>query len=75
MLDARGFAGLDAPEQPGHVAAQLLHDGAALGVLQYLLGVLAVDHGPVGAAHQRHMEELGVLHQLVEGGCGAGAAG
>ena len=42
MLDARGFASLDAPEQPGHVAAQILHDGAALGVLQYLLGVLAV---------------------------------
>ena len=75
MLDARGFAGLDAPEQPGHVAAQLLHDGAALGILQYLLGVRAVDHGPVGAAHQRHMEELGVLHQLIEGAGGAGAAG
>ncbi len=34
-----------------------------------------MDHGPVGAAHQRHMEELRVLHQLVEGRGGAGAAG
>ena len=32
-------------------------------------------HGPVGAVDQRHVEELGVLDQLVKGGGGTGAAG
>ena len=58
--DAVCFAQFDALEQPGHVAAQLPHHGAALGILQHLLGLGAVDHGPVGTADQRHVEELGV---------------
>ena len=73
--DAGGLACLDAAEQPRHIAAKLLHHGAALFVLQDLGGVGAVDHGPVGAVDQRHVEELGVLDQLVKGGGGTGAAG
>lgn len=73
--DAVCFAQFDALEQPGHVAAQLPHHGTALFILQHLLGLGAVDHGPVGAADQRHVEELGVLYQLVQRGGGAGAAG
>ncbi len=73
--DAGGLACLDALEQPCHVAAQFLHDGAALFVLKHLLGLGAMHHGPVGAVDQRHMEELGVLDQLIEGGGGSGAAG
>ena len=75
MVDACGLTGLDAVQQPCHVAAQFLHHGAALGVLQYLLGVGAVHHGPVRAVDQRHVEELGVFDQLVKSGGGAGAAG
>ena len=75
VVDACGLTGLDAAQQPCHVAAQLLHHSAALGVLQYLLGVGAVHHGPVGAVDQRHVEELGVFDQLVKGGGSAGAAG
>ena len=56
--DAGGLAGLDALEQPGHVPAQFPHHGAALFVLQDLSGVGAVDHGPIGAVDQRHVEEL-----------------
>ena len=33
VLNAGGFSGFDAVQQPGHVAAQLLHHGTALGVL------------------------------------------
>ena len=58
VLNTGGFSGFDAVQQPGHVAAQLLHHGTALGVLQDLLGVGAMHHGPVGAVHQRHVEEL-----------------
>ena len=75
MVKACGFARLDAVQHPGHVAAQLLHHGAALGVLEHLLGIGAVHHGPVRAVDQRHVEELGVLHQLIQRGGGAGAAG
>ena len=75
VSDAVCFAQFDALEQPGHVAAQLPHHGAALFILQHLLGLGAVHHGPVGTADQRHVEELGVLHQLIEGAGGAGAAG
>ncbi len=38
-------------------------------------GVGAVDHGPVGAVDQRHVEELRVFDQLVQRGGGAAAAG
>ena len=75
MVDACGLTGLDAAQQPCHVAAQFLHHGAALGVLQHLLGVGAMYHSPVGAVDQRHVEELGVFDQLVKGGGGTGAAG
>ena len=75
VVEPGSLAGLDAVQQPGHVAAQLLHHSAALGVLQHLLGIGAVHHGPVGAVDQRHVEELRVLDQLVQRGGGAGAAG
>ena len=75
MVDACSLTGFDAAQQPCHVAAQFLHHGAALGVLQHLLGVGAMHHRPVGAVDQRHMEELGVFDQLVKSGGGTGAAG
>ena len=75
MGNSGGLACLDALEQPGHVPAQLFHHGAALFILQNLFGVGAVHHGPVGAAHQRHVEELRVLDQLIQRGGGAGPAG
>ena len=39
VFKACGPACFDAVQQPCHVAAQLLHHGAALGILQHLLGI------------------------------------
>ena len=74
-LNACSLAGLDAAQHPCHVAGQIAHDLHALLVLGGLLGIGAVDHGPVGGVDQRHLIEGGNLHHGVQGADGTGAAG
>ena len=61
MIDACGFARLDAVKQPRHIAPECAHGLQTLEVLLDVLRVCAVDHVPVLAGDNRHMRDAGVL--------------
>jgi hypothetical protein len=57
----------EVPDHPRHVTAEGTHGLHALLVLRCLTGRLSIDHVPVLAADQRHVQYSEILVQAVEG--------